>query len=50
MSWSLKYTALYLYTHAIIALQTLTGKYKFEISVPEFLFKDPLREIIFVEV
>lgn len=50
MCWSLKNTALYLWPHGIIALQILIGKSNFEISVPEFLFKDLLREIIFAEV
>lgn len=42
--------ALNLWPHRIIALQILIGKYNFELSVPEFLFKDPLRKIIFVKV
>lgn len=50
MHWSLKNTALFLWPHGIIALQILIGKSNLKISVPEFLFKDSLREIIFVEV
>jgi len=49
MCGSLKNTALYLWPHGITALQILIGKSNFEISVLKFLFKDPLREIIFVE-